>query len=143
MVYSSFANTYFCLKKELHCTDWGIFMLNQRNTWRKISSLHFNILHLHFLVFPLKFYNHCCYISALVPTSLLLTKGHATFFWSETIVASFLPPLMLFFKAIFNHTPLKSLWTLWVWPFKDIDQMAVGKLGYPFWMEKSFEFYRG
>ena len=46
----------------------------------------------------------CCYISALQLTSFRLTKGRATFFRPETIVASFLHLMVLFFKVIFNYT---------------------------------------
>ena len=46
----------------------------------------------------------CCWISALVLTCFRLTKGCATFFRPETIVASFLHLMVLFYKEIFNHT---------------------------------------
>ena len=45
----------------------------------------------------------CCYISALVLTCFRLTKDPAIFFRPETIVASFLRLMVLFFKVIFNH----------------------------------------
>ena len=42
------------------------------------------------------------YISALVLTCFRLTKGRATFFRPETIVASFLHLMVLFLKVLFN-----------------------------------------
>ena len=45
----------------------------------------------------------CCYFSALVLTCYHLKKGHATFYWPETIVASLLLFMVLSFKVIFNH----------------------------------------
>ena len=47
---------------------------------------------------------HCCYISALMLTCFLLTKGRTTYFWPETIVASFLHIMVLLFKVLFNHS---------------------------------------
>ena len=43
------------------------------------------------------------YISALVLTCFHLTKGHATYFRSKTIVASLLHLIVLLFKVLFNH----------------------------------------
>ena len=45
----------------------------------------------------------CCYISALVLTCFRLKKGRATFFLPETIVASFLHLMVLFFKVLLSH----------------------------------------
>ena len=45
-----------------------------------------------------------CYISARVLICFRLNKGRATFFRHETIVASFLYLMVLFFKVIVNHT---------------------------------------
>ena len=42
-------------------------------------------------------------ISILVLTCFRMTMGRATFFWHETIVASFLHLMVLFFKVMFNH----------------------------------------
>ena len=36
-------------------------------------------------------------------TCFHLTKGHATFFWSKTIVESLLHFMVLFFKVLLNH----------------------------------------
>ena len=46
----------------------------------------------------------CCYISALVLTCFRLKKSRATFFRPETIVASFLHLMVLFFKALLNYS---------------------------------------
>ena len=44
----------------------------------------------------------CCYLSALL-TCFRLEKGRATFFWPETIVASFLHLMVLSFKVLWNQ----------------------------------------
>ena len=46
----------------------------------------------------------CCYISALVLTCFRLKKDRAAFFRPETIVASFLHPMVLLFKVLFNNS---------------------------------------
>ena len=43
----------------------------------------------------------CCYIPALVLTCFYPTKGHAMYF--QTIVASFLHLMVLFFKVLLNQ----------------------------------------
>ena len=51
----------------------------------------------------------CCCISALVLTQFRLTKGRTMFFRPETIVASFLHLMLLFFQSVikpFFKTPL-------------------------------------
>ena len=58
-----------------------------------------------------KWYNsnlRCCYISALMLTCFRLTKGRATFFRPETIVASFLHLMVLFSKQ-FSTMPLHNI----------------------------------
>ena len=52
----------------------------------------------------------CCYISALVLTCFRLTKGRATYFQLETIVASVLHLMVLLFKVLFNHSWKRDLW---------------------------------
>ena len=49
----------------------------------------------------------CCYLWAQVLPCFRLTKGRATFFPPETIAASFLHHMVLFYKVIFNHTKNK------------------------------------
>ena len=46
----------------------------------------------------------CCYISVLVLTCFHLTKGRATYFLPETIVASFLHLTVLLSKLLLNHS---------------------------------------
>ena len=61
----------------------------------------------------------CCYISALLLTCLRLMKGRATFFWPETIVASFLHCMVLLPKVLFNHAFI--VFRLhWLWNNYDI-----------------------
>ena len=54
----------------------------------------------------------CCYISALVLTCFRLKKGHVTFFRPETIVASFLHLMVLFFKLLLNHSSKRQFLVL-------------------------------
>ena len=51
-----------------------------------------------------KYSIRCCYISALVLTCFRLTKGRATFFRPETIVAGFLHLMVFLFKVLSNHS---------------------------------------
>ena len=46
----------------------------------------------------------CCYISSQMLACFRLTKGRATFFQLEIIVASFLHLMLLLYKVILNHT---------------------------------------
>ena len=71
-----------------------------------LSKIHFQIFTIIYNIF--NYFIHlqlrCCYISALVLTCFRLTKGRATFFRPETIVANFLHPMVLFFKVLLNHS---------------------------------------
>ena len=49
-------------------------------------------------------YVRYCYISALLLTCFLLKKGRATFFWTETIITSFLHSMVLLPKVLLNHS---------------------------------------
>ena len=48
--------------------------------------------------------NLCCYIAAFVFTCFRRTDDRITLFRPETIVASFLHLMMLFYKVIMNHS---------------------------------------
>ena len=54
----------------------------------------------------------CCYILAFMLTCFHLTKGRAIFFRPETIVASFLHLMALFFNVMVNHTSKHQFVTL-------------------------------
>ena len=54
----------------------------------------------------------CCYFSALVLTCFRLKKGRAAFFRPETIVASFLHLMVLFFKVLLNHSSKRQFLVL-------------------------------
>ena len=58
-------------------------------------------------------YNSNCYIWALVLTCFRLTKGRATHFRPETIVASFLHLMVLLSKVLLNHSWKQSSSNLW------------------------------
>ena len=56
----------------------------------------------------------CCYISAVVLTCFCLTKGRATFFRLETIVANFLHLRMLIWEVFINHFSKRQIVVLLV-----------------------------
>ena len=81
----------------------------------------------------------CCFISALVLTCFRLTKGRATSFQPETIVASFLHLMLLFYKVIFKHTSKRQFVVLHFcfWEVRALSQYYRMRMGH--YVERKFE----
>ena len=73
-------------------------------------------------------FTSCCYISALVLTCLRLMKGRATFFQSETIVASFRHFVVLLFTVFLNHSLKRQFLVLYcgmIWLHKKVQTFGI------------------